>query len=362
MTSKKSGVSDELRAQYSQWCRPRRGSANPENMTNDVWIWLIKDGGWPGPAHDYFGSGERKTPGWCFSRYGQSETKLPDGSIVYIGGEHEDFYDPDFYIYNDVIVKSPDGSITIYGYPTDVFPPTDSHTASLVDDQIFIVGCIGYAEQRMRGTTPVFVLDTKSFSIRSFETNGTAPSWLFKHSAELSIGGHTMLFKDGKVGHAESARSLENIALWSLCLKTGFWDCLAEKPWTRWMFAREDDSANDLKAIGYLESAERSGRFSKLAKLYQEEFSQKNFQPDFELYSKRFAPPVAFEEMPKSKYDYRTQRISIDGVTVRYFEGSHEICVTVEGSLPSTTISALKYHGLEILSALEEVPYKIIEL
>lgn len=43
-------------------------------------------------------------PIWCNQRFGRTKTKLKDGSIIYIGGEHEDSYDPDFYVYNDVIL------------------------------------------------------------------------------------------------------------------------------------------------------------------------------------------------------------------------------------------------------------------
>jgi hypothetical protein len=43
-------------------------------------------------------------PVFCFRRFGRTETKLPNGRIVYIGGEHEDIYDPDLNIYNDVVV------------------------------------------------------------------------------------------------------------------------------------------------------------------------------------------------------------------------------------------------------------------
>jgi hypothetical protein len=32
-----------------------------------------------------------------------------------IGGEHEDYYDPDVHIYNDVVVLGPGGEIEIYG-------------------------------------------------------------------------------------------------------------------------------------------------------------------------------------------------------------------------------------------------------
>ena len=56
-------------------------------------------------------------------RFGQSLTLLPDGPALQFGGEHEDYYDPDFCIYNDVFVHEGDGSITIYGYPESAFPP-----------------------------------------------------------------------------------------------------------------------------------------------------------------------------------------------------------------------------------------------
>ena len=82
-----------------------------------------------------------RSPVWCFTREGDRHTLLPDGRTAYIGGEHEDSYDPMSCIYNDVIVTSPssystDGpeeyadTITIYGYPESVFPPTDFPTAT----------------------------------------------------------------------------------------------------------------------------------------------------------------------------------------------------------------------------------------
>ncbi len=57
---------------------------------------------------------------WCFERLGQSVTVLPEGRRVFIAGEHEDNYDPDFHIYNDVAIWSPDGTIEVLGYPKEV--------------------------------------------------------------------------------------------------------------------------------------------------------------------------------------------------------------------------------------------------
>lgn len=83
-----------------------RGTANPSVMNNPFWISQVGPGGleaWNarivfGNAEDPFLASE--DPVWCFSRFGATYTKLPDGRVVCIGGEHEDGYDPDFCIYN----------------------------------------------------------------------------------------------------------------------------------------------------------------------------------------------------------------------------------------------------------------------
>ncbi len=93
-------------------------------------------------------------PVWCNERFGASLTELPDGRFVQIGGEHEDFYDPDFCIYNDVIVFDGKGNFQIYGYSRETFPPTDFHSATLVGEFIYIVGSLGYVDERKIGTTP----------------------------------------------------------------------------------------------------------------------------------------------------------------------------------------------------------------
>lgn len=125
-------------------------------------------------------------PIWCFQRFGQSRTPLSDGRIVCIGGEHEDWYDPDFCIYNDVVVKNDrDGSTRIFVYPRDVFPPTDFHSATLFgdDDQIFIIGRLGYLEDRVPGRTPVFRLDCNTYQIHSVQTSGEDPGYIYRHRA-----------------------------------------------------------------------------------------------------------------------------------------------------------------------------------
>jgi hypothetical protein len=101
-------------------------------------------------------------PIWTFERYGATRTELSDGRIICIGGEHEDYYDPDFHIYNDVVVFGPEDKIEIYDYPKEIFPPTDFHTANPVGDKIIVIACLGNVEDRRPGFTLVYSVDTAS--------------------------------------------------------------------------------------------------------------------------------------------------------------------------------------------------------
>ncbi len=132
------------RADFDEWRSPREGSANPTRMDNVVWNWLVKTriSAYQAAEEMQADGGREAGPTWCFDRFGQSSTLLPDGREVFIGGEHEDYYDPDFHIYNDVIVVEPGGSVSIFGYPRDVFPPTDFHTATLVGSKILSLAAL----------------------------------------------------------------------------------------------------------------------------------------------------------------------------------------------------------------------------
>lgn len=186
------------------------------------------------------------SPIWCTARFGQSLSRLPDGTFVQIGGEHEDFYDPDFLIYNDVIIHHADSTVgkpkfDIYGYPEDVFPPTDWHTATYVpaENAVFIVGCLGYStdeanERKKRGETPVYRLEVGTWKIKKMDTSGNGPGWIWRHDAELEgtairikangegrdyLKTQRYITKDGKTDSVE----VGNEVVWVLDLGTMIW-------------------------------------------------------------------------------------------------------------------------------------------
>ncbi len=192
---------DLLEVSASEFARGRSrrfGVQNPALMNDPFWEAMIRSGVGAYEARTRFeAENEAKgsdTPVWCAQRFGQSLTVLPDGRIVQVGGEHEDSYDPEFCIYNDVFVHELDGRINIYGYPESEFPPTDFHTATQIGNDIYLIGSLGYRGTRRNGETPVYRLDTKTFHIERMKTTGDNPGWIFKHRAIPSAYGEIRVF------------------------------------------------------------------------------------------------------------------------------------------------------------------------
>jgi hypothetical protein len=188
------------RTQFLRGRDPRFGRANPERIDEPFWINMIRAGvtGWTATQAFDGPSSMDAGPVWCAQRFGQSITFLPDGRIVQIGGEYEDDYDLDLRIYNDVFVHHPDGRIEVFGFPEADFPPTDFHTATLIDRFIYIVGSLGYPEARCYGQTPVYRLELDTWRIEHVDAAGDAPGWIYKHRA-ISAGTGLISVSGGSV-------------------------------------------------------------------------------------------------------------------------------------------------------------------
>lgn len=94
------------------------------------------------------------------------------------------------YVYNDVVVSDGWGDFKIYGYPRDVFPPTYCHTATLVDDWIYIIGgnidhWVDPSDTIVGEIPSVYRLNCNTCKIEKVITSGESPSWISYHSAIL---------------------------------------------------------------------------------------------------------------------------------------------------------------------------------
>jgi hypothetical protein len=84
--------------------------------------------------------------------------------------------------------------------------------------------------------------------------------------------------------------------------------------------------------------------------------------PDFELYSRRYKPPVPHEELPDQDEECGVSRVKVEGVVVRYVEQMRSVQMTVEGELPQETLDTLSRDLLDKLSALENSPRELVQL
>ncbi len=243
-------------AQYHAEKTRRFGTSNPEPMEVPFWTFMVQRGWIAFHARMQFDTAFRDyknaysawhgrtaggevlacqlglphpgygPPVWCFDRFGMSLTRLPDGRVLFIAGEHEDWYDYDFCIYNDVIVIDPELRVMIYGYPETVFPPTDFHSATLVGaSEVYLIGNLGYPEGRRLDETPVYRLDTDTMQMRQVATGGANPGWISRHQAEYDAEHHAITISGGQIfsGHPGAWRLDENRDSYRLDLTTQQW-------------------------------------------------------------------------------------------------------------------------------------------
>jgi hypothetical protein len=225
----------EITAELFEQQRSRRfGETNPEKMQFAFWEWMVREKLEPYRVRELFKAPFQcqDDPIWTFSRMGATRSQLPDGRSVSIGGEYEDYYDPDFCIYNDVVVERPSGEVEIYGFPEDDFPPTDFHTATLVRNCMVIVGGLGYQRSRHPGRTPVYSLDFSNYHISQVRTTGENPGWIFKHQAELETNGVVRIWGGMLIqGTTEEQRYRRSFDDYALDTNSWTWICSTRRNW-----------------------------------------------------------------------------------------------------------------------------------
>lgn len=345
---------DLSRGEFLAWRSPRRVSHNPTRLDNPLWHWLVRTRWSAYQANEKLRgpSAFNAGPMWCFARYGMSQTLLPDCRVVHVGGEHEDHYDPDFCIYNDVTVIGPAGEIAVHGYPESEFPPTDFHTATLVGDSIVIIGCLGHPGQRVVGATPVFQLVLDTMRILRVDTCGSAPGWIREHTAALSDSGCEIVVRDGEVWRGDDRSMAENIDTWSLDLATARWTRQSALDWQRWTMLRVDRKPNRLWDLRQ-ELWHREHAWSGLESYWK--FSD---EPDFAALAALYTPADGARSA-KEGPEYNDYRVVVDGITLRFKEERFLVQAMVEGRLSDDRLAALQRRTLRLLERLDASEWEI---
>lgn len=361
------------RSLFRKWQVARRGEQHAEDLSNPVWEWLFQGRIDPFRANQHFRSLTQRLlnivnfpeqPRWAGCRFGQSQTELSDGRRIWIGGEHEDFYDPDFFIYNDVIIQHPEDRIEIRGYPVADFPPTDFHSATLTPDEsaILLIGNLGYPDDRRDGETQVLRLDTNNLHVQRVATSGKSPGWIGNHSATLDETSGQITISGGKVWTGDDL--IRNIDDWSLEINSGRWRRLTERNWPQFSIAREDQEP--LHLWQYKMSS--LGDESDFAIAQRKELTKSlGAEPDFPQFQTLFQPRVDFtpvtsmmddfaDEESEDEDDWSTTKVMIEGVLVSFVDNMHDIRMTVEGQLPESLVESLAEELCGKLSRVEHAP------
>lgn len=231
---------------FLKQCSRRFGRKNPERLHLEHWEWMVRSREDPYHVRERLGiesnfpmSGRqagRHRPDFCFVRFGMSRTPMPDGRIICVGGEHEDWYDPDFCIYNDVVVLRPApgqqtvtldlGEVEIYAYPESEFAPTDFHSATLVGDRLILIGRVGYDPPSERCHAPVYAVDATTYHITRLDTRGQLPGWLYEHHASFDAARYAISVRGGKVFAREAEQGVPNRTAYRLWLDGLRWELL----------------------------------------------------------------------------------------------------------------------------------------
>ena len=345
------------RSLFLQWRKPSFGEENPTKVESVVWEWLFRSklSAYLAGEKFNFNSYDSDSPTLCFDRLGQSTTKLPDGRIVSIGGEHEDYYDPDFYIYNDVTVLNPDNTVDFYCYPEGVFAPTDFHTATLVGNQIIIIGCVGYIEQRDKDFTPVYVLDLDTFQIKKINTVGQSCGWIYNHQAEYTPENNAIVISKGNLDLGQDTFGRDNIDDWQLNLNDWSWQKLTDRNWIRWDISRADRQLLhlwDIRQALWYKQIKWEEDYQHQLDLLDEYF---NYQPNVEdiknLYEFSFTHQKAKQDKELHEFWY----LEVDGVTVKFKEDWYCLQVTIVGDLPPEIVNTLKTELVDKLSKIQNI-------
>lgn len=199
----------------------RIGRKNPDRFDNPYYHFMVASG----LAAFHVGkiSG---APRWCNKRFGTTHTILEDGTLVQIGGEHEDFYDEDFHIYNDVIRITPTGEVDIFGYPEHIFPATDFHSATLLEDSILIIGGLDYKQARKAGLTRMYRLSLDDYSIKKVSHTGENPGWIYEHLTLYDPQQNCLYVFGGII--FDGKEYVDNRSLYTFDLSTKNWTNLGE--------------------------------------------------------------------------------------------------------------------------------------
>jgi len=190
---------------------------------------------------------------------------------------------------------------------------------------------------------------------------GEDPGWLSGH--DTVVEGDALVVRGGRreVELPDGRALRDNPDDFALTPATMTWRRLTDRRWSQFALLRADGRASALWQVSSLAFvAGRDDEWSRGQVAWHRE--QLGFEPDLEAWAARYTPPVAHTVVPPRDDDedtWRTHRLVVDGVTVRYTDDAGGVRLVVEGPLPPSTIAALVEDLRDKLGRVERTTYRV---
>ena len=147
------------------------GRTNPDDITNEYRTLLVQHPNiTPKQARINFRAPYNKVfknPVFTFNRGLNTQIKLDDKRTINVGGVQEEVDDPDYFIYNDIIVLDRNNNVTIYAYPEEIFPCIVNPKLEVQDDFLIITDGARYKNDGLKENMKYHKLtdDDRSFKV-----------------------------------------------------------------------------------------------------------------------------------------------------------------------------------------------------
>lgn len=219
--------------------------------------------------------------------------------------ESQDYYDPDFDIYNDVTIKYHDQdlkfSYEIWNYPESQFPPVYAHSTVYDDrtNQVYITGGLGTGDRQRKGVTEIYQLNLESKDIQQVETFGESPPCLHNH--ETKMWNYDLIEMKG--GHIlKNNIVIKNLYVWYFNLKTKTWLKQESEIFQHWMIQTDKREELFLQISKDILKMEEENFYSSesIEQHKAHIFKHYEYQPNYQLYPQLY---YAHEDIYVSKIE-----------------------------------------------------------
>lgn len=249
--------------------------------------------------------------------------------------DYNDYYNPDFKIYNDVTIRHFDSKYELWNYPEEQFPPVYAHDT--VHDKnidfVYITGGLGSGDRQRKNITEIYQLNLETKDIEHIEALGDSPPCLHNHHTKM-WNDDLIEMRDGDI--LKNGKAIKNLYVWYFNLKTKTWLKKDQEIYQHWLITSSNSDGLFLdisKEILKMED-EKNYSVELIEERKQDIFKFYGYIPDYKIYLNLYRPvkEMYFSEVTGYIDRYSSYVCILNGQVYHCFEGYNRIEVAFQSS------------------------------